>query len=352
MKNNNKIKTLLDSTNTMIVLSVLAATLGAFLASPSAGLLSTFQATLIISVIAALFIKKPVFIPISFFLVSFLFTFAGEKPVALADKYGDYSLTVALRSLGVSLLGCAAVYLIKGEHKPFKGRIPTAIAASALVIAATLWSAGASGTPWGYLKAQSYADGFLAERFELEGVTVSGMYKIPWEDKYACDITAIGTNSTAVLICSGDRIDDTVTEMFSEKITADAEVRLTSAIRSRYPEGNFEVVCKYSGIYTEKLSLSNENSVSKYLDYTVNILSEETAKSFVVEAEKYYSAVCASSFPCNSLTVNGGIRTKLYYSISGNPYVPRSKCDYRMTPYSTTLLPTSAWTAAFDSFGK
>lgn len=352
MRRNSKANNMLDSTNVMIALSVLAASLGAFLSSPTTGILSTLQATLIISLASAFFIKKTYFIPISFFLVSFLFTFAAEKPLTLVEMYGDYSLTVAIRNLGISCLGCGAVYIIKGKHKPFASLLPSVVIAAAFVIGAVAWGVGTNGTPWGYINAQTKAEAYMNQRFVLDDAIISEMYKLPWENAYACDIAINDEHDKASLISKGDEITEGVTALFSKKIAEEAETKLTAAIRKQYPNGNFKIECKYKGIYTEKLSLTDNESVSKYLDYTINILSEETAKSFVTEAEKYFVAVCEAAYPCNMLTVNGGIRTRLYYSISGNPYIPRNKADHRMSPYSSTLVPTYAWEAAYEAYGK
>lgn len=329
-------KELLGSTNASIVISALVATVGAYISLPTNGMISTIPFTVVLSFLASFIIAKPILLPCFFFVVSYMISFLTDAPTELASALLGYALTFATKSSVFSFLGCLASMAIKNKSGAFKsGRAKIAVAVLLLVVA-TVIGAFANGTPWGYVNAKKNIERFLNERFDVNELRISAVYNIPGNNKYACDVTVNGKSDIASVIYLDGTLSESITEIIAETVTNESATKLTSVLRKALPQKNFKVYCEYNGMYAEKLSLKNAESVSNYLKYSIDIYSEETAKTFINEAELYLSAIKDNGFLCTEIVINGGIRRKMLYSLHANPYVPESYAYYQ---YGADLLP-------------
>ncbi len=325
-----------DSPGIAIVLSVIVATIGGFLSLPINGIFATIPFALILSVCATPFTKKIYYLPTSFFVVTYMIAFFKGTPIEYSSVLGGYALRVAIKATIGSLLGCLAFTTFSDKKALFKSKaaaISLAVLCFAVGVAINAYEAG---TPWSYVKAKAEINEFVDSRFETEGFYVSNVYRLPGENKHACDFVLKDDTQTASLVNDNGVIYEDVTELFSARIIATATEELSSVIRHFITNGSFEVSCEYKGFYREKLSLTNTETISNYLKFTVNVYDANTAKTFVESADKYFKAVSNSEYPCTDLTVNGGIRRRMYYSLSGNPYVPTS-C--KLSQFGKTLIP-------------
>ncbi len=331
-------KELFNNTNFTIIFSAIVATATAYLSLPSSGIVSTFPLAFIFSMIAVWFVKDYLYVHAAFFLITYLFAFFNGTPIGFENVLGGYALRVALKATLMSFLGRLVVVFIKDKGKIVNKKWLSVSAVTLLTFVAILISFYESGTPWGYNEAKRNINNVLEQRFDTEGVKLSKVYCAPGEKGYFCDASIKGNDKVAHIRYSDETISENITELYTDKITASSVTKMTEALRQTFIDDSFEVKCEYIGSYKTKLSLKNPETVSEYLVFTINIYSEETAKSFNAEAKRYFKAVSESGVPCQSLIVNGGIRRKMFYTAQGNPYIPDS---FTFKSYNNAIMPNS-----------
>ncbi|MBQ4648074.1 MAG: hypothetical protein IJB76_02825 [Clostridia bacterium] len=329
-------KELLENTNASILISAIVAIIGAYASLPTNGMISTIPFTLAISFLASFILTKPILLPCYFFVVSYMIAFLTDTPTELNSVLLGYALTFATKNTVFSFLGCLASMAIKNKSGAFKSSRAKVVIAVLLLTASTVIGAFANGTPWGYVKAKGEIERLINERFDVNELSVSTIYNIPGNNKYACDVTVNGKSDISSVVYLDGTLSENITEIIAGTITQESATKLTNVLREALPQKSFKVHCEYNGMYAEKLSLKNTESVSNYLKYSIDIYSEETAKTFINEAELYLSAIKDKGFLCTEIVINGGIRRKMLYSLHANPYAPESYIYYQ---YGTDLLP-------------
>ncbi len=328
----------LKSTNFTIIFSAIVATAAAYASLPSSGIISTFPLAFIFSFMAFWVVKDYIYIPTAFFLITYLFAFFKGSPVGFENVLGGYALRVALKTTVMAFLGGLTVTVLKDKDQIINKKWVSVFAACFVAIVAIIISVYESGTPWGYNEAKRSINDVLEQRFDTNGVNLSKIYGTPGRNGYFCDVNIQGDDKVAHLQYSNGTISENVTDLYTEKITASSVTKMTDVLRQSFVNDSFEVKCRYTGSYKTKLSLKTPETVSEHLIYTVNIYSEETAKSFITEAKQYFEVVSDSGILCNSLVINGGVRRKMFYTAQGNPYIPDS---YTFSAYNNAIMPNS-----------
>lgn len=336
------IKAWTQTTNGAIIISVAVATPSAMLFLPTSGILSTFPIVFSVSFFAAYFLKRFYCLPAAFCVMTYILSNALWQPLALAGIYGSYSLRSALRAAVLSLLGCLAARVIKNASALFKRKWVTFAVAVFLFAISLIWVGLSNGTPWAAIKANGDINKYVDAHFDLKGIEKTKVYYVAESGAFAVDFRIEDKKADSTLTINNGVISENVTEMYSEVISEEKRLALTELFRQSFPNSNFVVNCEYSGIYSKKLSLNDTASVSSFLKYTVDIYDMSNAKTFAERAEGFYNAVAKAGFACDDLTLNGGIRKKLYYSISGNPYIPQAESAKRLELFGNTTMPSSS----------
>ncbi|MBE6677876.1 MAG: hypothetical protein E7597_03675 [Ruminococcaceae bacterium] len=326
------------STNFTIIFSAVIATVAAYVSLPSSGIISTFPLAFIFSVISCFVVKDLFYIPTAFFLVTYLFAFFEGSPVGFENILGGYALRVALKTTVMALLGNLAVAVLKDKDRIINKKWLSVFAAGFVAFVAIIVFGYESGTPWGYNEAKREIYNIMEQRFDTDGVNLSTVYASPGGNGYFCDVNIKGEDKVAHIQYRKGMINENVTELYTEKIAASSVLKMTEILRQSFTNDSFEVKCEYIGSYKAKMSLKAPETVSEHLVYTVNIYSEETAKSFANEAKQYFKAVSDSGVLCGNLTINGGVRRKMFYTAKGNPYIPDS---YTFGAYNNAIMPNS-----------
>lgn len=327
---------LLQNTNVTVLISAIVATIGACVSLPTNGIISTIPFTLAISFLASFILTKPILLPCYFFVVSYMIAFLTDTPTELNSVLLGYALTFAIKNTVFSFLGCLASMAIRNKSGAFKSSRAKIVIAVLLLTVSTVIGTFTNGTPWSYVKAKGEIERFINERFDVNELSVSTIYNIPGNNKYACDVTVNGKSDISSVVYLDGPLSENITEIITDTITKESATKLTSVLRQALPQKSFKVHCEYNGMYAEKLSLKNTESVSNYLKFSIDIYSEETAKTFINEAELYLSAIKDNGFLCTEIVINGGVRRKMLYSLHANPYAPESYIYYQ---YGTDLLP-------------
>lgn len=337
-----KLKQFLDSTNGAIIISVLAATLCAFLFLPSAEVFSTLPFVTLISALTAFFVKQFFYLPAALFLLSFWFSMAKKAPVGLEDVSGGYALRTAIYATAISVLACLGIMVLKSSKSIFKNKVIRISVCILPIVASVILGAYCNGTPWKLAEAKGKIQEYAEERFDTNGIEVSSVYRITGTDIYACDFHIRGLTEAGMLKYENDRVYDGVTDLYVKTLTESDTAKLINILRQAFPGDSYSISCSYIGKQGDKLSLPSGALETNCLNYTIKISKETTAKSFIALCETYYKAVAKSCFPCTNVTIVGGAKHNMYYTMTANPYAPSKNLASLLKIYSPTLIPSDS----------
>lgn len=346
-----KIKAFLEKGSPSLFLGVICASIGSALFIPSVGLVSTLPFVLLFSLLPALLSQKVYHIPPMFFAVTYFFSFAKDVPLKYTDVIGGYTLYVASFAALISCLGCAAACVIKSAFKS-KDKLALKLpAALALVVAGVLATCFINGTPWDALEARDKISAYAEANFTEDELDIGGVYFVRERNYYACDAEIKGTADKGSFVCA-DKVTSTL-DAFAVSYAGESKTKeIAALLREAFPEDSFTVTPDLRSFDGVKISFSNTKNIEKLISYTVRIHSEETAKSFAEKAGAFASVIGKSDVECSVITLIGGAKQKLYYTLSVDTTAPADNVAKLLRIYNNCLLPQSSVIDAHNSFSN
>jgi len=346
-----KIKAFFEKGSPSLFLGVICASIGSALFIPSTGLVTTLPFVLLFSVIPALISQKVYHIPPMFFAVTYLFCFAKDVPLKYTDVTGGYTLYVAAFAAIISCLGCAAACLVKSAIKNKDKAVFKILASVCLAVLGVLGTCYLNGTPWAMLDAKGKISAHAEANFTEGELDIGGVYFVRGRNYYVCDAKIKGTVDKGSFVCA-DKVTNTLDALAVKYAGEDKTKEIAALLRKAFPEDSFSVDPDLRSFDGVKVSFNNTEELEKLISYTVRINSEETAKSFVEKASAFASVIGKSDIECSVITLTGGAKQKLYYTISVDTTAPAGNMGRLLRIYSTCLLPQSSVINAHGSFSK
>ncbi len=344
-----KIKAFFEKGSGALFLGVICASVGSALFIPSAGLVSTLPFVFLFSLIPALVSEKSYHLPLMFFAVSYFFCFAKDVPLRYTEVIGGFTLYVAVFAAVISALGCAAAYFIKLALKNKGSRTLNALAAVVFAVLGVFATCYINGTPWGLSAAKNEIFDFVERNYTENELDIGGVYYVAERDYYACDAKIIGSEDRGSFVAK-DKVTSTLDALAIQRAGAERAAEIAALLRNAFPEDSFTVnpdMRKPEGI---RVSFENTDELEELLSYSVTIHSEETAKTFVDKTAAYVNVISSSKLDCDRITVTGGAKQKLYYTLSVDTTAPMGNISKLLRIYSTCPLPQSSVINAHNSF--
>lgn len=335
-----------------LIFGTLCATAGAALFIPGTSPITTLPFILLFTAIPAFVVEKPYILPPLFFAVTYFFSFAKNSPLRFPHVLGGYTLYIAIFAALISLLTCLACAKIKNAVNSKGKRFVTIPLAVVLIVAGVLANSFIHGTPWAAHSAKSQIFKHIESSFEKSELDIGGVYYVQNGEYYACDVQIKGTGDSGSVIYKNGVVSHDLTKLAVGYAGADKATNIAKELRAAFPNDSFTVtpVCERFG--NTKLSFKDSSKLLPFISYNVTVNSEETAKSFVEKAESYAAVLSRSDVACDNITITGGAKQKLYYTISVDVGAPQRSLASLLRIYSTFPLPQSSLINAHSALGQ
>ena len=344
-----KLYNLLKTNTGSVIFGVICASIGSALFIPTNGFLTTLPFIVLFTAIPTLICKKYYYPPVMFFALTYFFCFAKDVPLKYPEVFGGYALNIAFWALLISAITSLACYLLTKAEKGKKSRAVFTSLSALLVIAATLCTFTVNGTPMDFLNAKNKIGAYAKENFTEGELDIGKTYYNPKGKYYACDAAIVGTVDKGSFVYK-----NSVTDTFGHHAVNYAglgkAIEISKILRAAFPTESFTVTPEERNFDGVKISFKDPSTLLPLISYTVTIHSEETAKSFVEKAEAYVAVISNSRINCGNITVIGGAKQKLYYSLSIDTTAPHKDLGKFLRIYNNCLLPQSSVLNAHNSF--
>lgn len=319
-----------------IVICVAFASLGSMCFIPSHGIIVCLSIITLCTVLPALIVDKFYFLPPLFFFLTYFFTFADDTLLEYPDMPGGFALFVALCAVIISAIACVGAYLIKTAVKN-KSKIALKISSAVIVIiVSAILVFTVNGTPWDFAEAKSNINDYIEDRFYPDELNLGEVYHIPFSNAYACNVFVDSTCTPSVRYENG-KVNESLTTEIVEYIASRNTIELTTVLRNSFPNDKFRVSASSISKKYGKISKNANEEIYPYIGYTVEIVSEETAKSFVKKIQEYVSVLDANGIEANTISFVGGVKQNLYYRIDIDMGAPHSSVSKLLKPYDSSI---------------
>lgn len=346
-----KVLNILKSTNGAMIFGVICASIGAALFIPGTGFVTTLPFVVLFTVIPTLICEKYYYTPIMFFAVTYFFCFAKDVPLKYPEVMGGYTLYIALWAFVISALTAIACYLLKNAFKNKKRRWIFGALSAVLFISAVLCTNLINGTPWGTIGAKNEIKAYIATNFTEDELDIGDVYYNREGDYYACDVQIAGTEDKGSFIYRNS-VTNTLNSHAVNYAGMNKALEIGQILRKAFPDESFTVTPNERSFEGIKVSFKDTSNLLPLISYTVTVHSEETAKSFVNKAEAYIAVISNSNIDCGNITVVGGAKQKLYYTLSVDTTAPHTDLSRFLRIYSNYPLPQESVISAHRSFSE
>jgi len=325
-----------------LIFCTLCATAGAALFIPGTGPITALPFVLLFTAIPTFIVEKPYITPPLFFAVTYFFSFAKNVPLRFPGVAGGYTLYITIWAAIISLLTYFACTQIKGAVKA-KGKRFIAIPLAAIFLLIAVFAGiYVQGTPWAAFEAKGQISAHINSNFDKGELDIGGVYYVPRGEYYACDVQIKGTQDSGSIIYKNGAASNDLTKLAVEYAGADNATKIAKALRNAFPNDMFTVTPVCENVGNTKLSFKDGTRLLPFISYDITVHSEETAKSFVDKAESYAAVLSRANIACDNVTIIGGAKQKLYYSISVDVGAPQKPLASLLRIYSTFPLPQSS----------